>query len=123
MKVIIAGSRNCNSYLIVCKAIIASNYDVNYGITEIVSGMARGVDLLGKEYGDRFDIPVIPFHADWDGPYKKLAGFVRNEEMAKYATHLIAIWDGVSSGTADMIKRAKKHNLAVFIYYYKEIPQ
>jgi len=46
MKVIIAGSRNINNYDIVLNAISDSNFD----ITEVVCGMASGVDDLGYKY-------------------------------------------------------------------------
>ena len=44
------------------------------------------------------------------------AGFDRNQEMAEYGSVLIAIWNGVSGGTNDMIEKAKKQGLIVFIY-------
>ena len=36
--------------------------------------------------------------------------------MAAYAEALIAVWDGVSGGTKDMIERAKAHGLKVYIH-------
>jgi hypothetical protein len=46
--------------------------------------------------------------------YWKRAGAFRNQQMADYADALIAITNG-SSGTADMIERAKKKGLTIFI--------
>jgi hypothetical protein len=36
--------------------------------------------------------------------------------MAQDAGALIAIWDGVSRGTADMLTRATRHGLRVYIH-------
>jgi hypothetical protein len=57
--------------------------------------------------------------ADWE-KYGKRAGYIRNEEMAKYAKQdeigiAICVWDGESKGTKHMIDLAKKYDLQVFI--------
>ena len=111
MKVIIAGSRTINSYTVVEAAIEASGFD----ITEVVSGCARGVDALGEEFAYKNHIPVKLFPADWDG-LGKVAGFIRNTNMAKYADALLAVYDGSSKGTAHMIAVAKRNGLKVFVY-------
>ena len=37
--------------------------------------------------------------------------------MAKYATHLMAIWEGQSKGTKNMIDLANEHGLKVRVTY------
>jgi hypothetical protein len=110
MKVIIAGSRDIFDYDIVKKAIEESKFE----ITEVVSGNARGVDSLGERWAYEHKIPVKRFPADWD-KHGKAAGPIRNSEMANYSEALIAIWDGSSRGTNNMIDIAKKKNLKVFV--------
>jgi hypothetical protein len=83
-------------------------------VDEEVSGDARGTDRDGESWANRHGIPVKKFPADWNGPHKKQAGFVRNEEMACYATHL-AVFPG-GRGTADMVERAKAHGLTIWDY-------
>ena len=78
--------------------------------------MARGVDFLGGLWAHNRGIPVAEFPADWD-KYGKRAGYLRNEEMARNAEALIAIWNGKSPGTKHMIDIAHKSNLKVFIYH------
>lgn len=102
MKVIIAGSRSITDYSFVSE-IIQDEED----ITEIVSGMARGVDRLAWAYGKANNIPVAEFPADWNR-YGRIAGYYRNRDMAEYADKLIAIWDGESKGTKNMIEVMKK---------------
>jgi hypothetical protein len=124
VKVIIAGGRNFTDYRTLCIAVKLSGFDNDYNITEVVSGKARGADTIGEIYATLFDIHIEPFPADWDGPNKKAAGFIRNQQMADYCEPevdgLIAMWDGESRGTLDMITRAKKRKLKVFIYNYVE---
>ncbi|MEO5581136.1 MAG: SLOG family protein [Saprospiraceae bacterium] len=78
----------------------------------MVSGTARGTDMLGERYADEKGIPKKQFPADWP-KYGKSAGYKRNTEMAKYADSLIAFWDGKSRGTKHMIDLAKQYNLKV----------
>jgi 3-keto-L-gulonate-6-phosphate decarboxylase len=116
MKTIIAGSRGCDHFGILCTAIVES--DFGNEITEIVSGGARGVDKLGERFARQFDIPLKVFLADWK-KHDKAAGMIRNREMAEYADALIAIWDCKSYGTKNMIEEAQKRNLKVYIHIYE----
>jgi len=110
MKVIIAGSRNITNYDALCEMVLRSKLD----ITEVVSGGARGVDRMGEAWAGYYNIPIRIFPADWFRS-GKAAGYIRNEEMANYADALIALWDGKSYGTANMINLAKKKDLPVYI--------
>lgn len=110
MKVIIAGSRNFDNFELLknkCDLILS-----NVIVDEIVSGTAKGVDMLGEKYANYKNFKIMRFPADWD-VFGKRAGFLRNEEMAKYADALIAFWDGESKGTKHMINLANKYNLKV----------
>ena len=131
MKVIVAGSRHIQDYSLVSTVISNTLAKYNISITEIVSGCANGPDTLGEQWAVENGIKVEPFEALWDDltvpnakiktnkwgkEYNALAGFQRNERMAEYGDVLIAIWDGKSIGTKDMIARAKKHDLFVLEY-------
>jgi len=117
MKVIIAGGREFNDLDLMTKKMdffLSHAKDLNI---EIVSGVARGADLLGEEYAKLRNYPVKQFPADWD-KYNKGAGYKRNTEMAEYADALIAFWDGESRGTMHMINIAKKKGLPVKVVEY-----
>ena len=105
-KVIIAGSRDITDYSYLKDIFNKTDLEV----VEFVSGVARGVDSLCIELAKEIKVPCALFPADWD-LYKKAAGYIRNEQMAKYATALVSIWDGESPGTKNMIDLARKHNL------------
>ncbi len=111
MKTIIAGSRSIHDRKIVEEAIKASGFT----ITEVVSGGARGVDAVGECWARDNNIPLKRFLAKWHVQGKR-AGPIRNGEMAEYAEALIAIWDGESRGTQDMIVKAKCKGLQVYVY-------
>lgn len=111
-KVIIAGSRTITDYNIVKSAILESGFKID----EIVCGLARGVDLAGKQFGTENNIPVREFIPDW-GRFGKSAGYRRNEEMAKYVGkngYLILIWDGKSRGSTHMKNLAMQYGLTIF---------
>ena len=105
-KVIIAGSRDITDYNYLKGIFNKTDLEV----VEFVSGVARGVDTLCLQLAKDLKIPCAKFPANWD-LYKNAAGPIRNEQMAKYATALISIWDGESPGTKNMIGLASKHNL------------
>lgn len=115
MKVIIAGGRDFTNYALVEDAIKCSAFE----ITQVVSGKAKGVDTLGEVWALANNVPVEAFPADWS-QHGRAAGPIRNREMAEYADALIAIWDGESKGTANMIQQARNKKLNVFIYLVKE---
>lgn len=113
MKTIIAGSRTAKKSD-VRKAIGLCSWANS--ISKVVSGMAAGADKHGEKWAEENKIEVIRFPAEWK-KYGKSAGHIRNKIMAKNAEGLIAIWDGKSRGTFNMIILAKEHGLRIFLYY------
>lgn len=113
MKVIIAGGREFNDYILLLQAIVKSDFT----ISEVVSGGARGADALGEKFARDIGLPLQRFPADWN-KHGKAAGIIRNGEMARYADALIACWDGKSTGTRNMIKQATDCGLKVYVEYY-----
>lgn len=131
MKTIIAGSRTFDDYSLIRHAIESSPW--YRAITEVVSGAQRstrveddgslfyyGVDYFGEQWARSKMIPIKRFPADWH-QYGKSAGPRRNEQMACYADALIAVWDGQSRGTSDMIRRAREHGLDTYVFLV-EVP-
>lgn len=97
MKLIIAGSRDIQ---------VDSEFIypwVSDKVTEIVCGMARGIDLCGKQFAEDYDLAVSEWPAEWD-IFGKRAGYERNNLMSLHADELLAFWDGKSKGTRHMIQ-------------------
>lgn len=114
MKTIIAGSRTITDREVLSYHLGQIVPD-DLHITEVVSGTANGVDQLGEQWADGWDIPIKRFPANWD-KYGKRAGYIRNEEMAKYAEACVIFWDGESNGTRNMIELAAKYGLKLFVF-------
>lgn len=112
MKVIIAGCRDFNDYELL-KAEVNILLLKNR-VEEIVSGCATGADTLGERYANENNIRVKRFPANW-GEHGKKAGYLRNKQMAEYATHCICFWDGKSKGTEMMINLAEEYNLKTVV--------
>lgn len=118
MKLIIAGGRDFGDYNALSVAVKTIQADIPEDEDiAIVSGTARGADRLGEQFAELNDIRVVKYPANWDY-YGKSAGFRRNEEMARNATHLLAFWDGTSRGTEHMINTAKRFELKTTVVSY-----
>lgn len=112
MKTIIAGGRDFTNYEFAREKLL------EYEITEIISGGARGADQIGEQFAREQNKPLKVFPADWN-KYGKSAGYRRNEQMAEYGEQLIAFWDGKSKGTKHMIDLAVKNKLKVKVIMYE----
>lgn len=114
MKTIIAGSRDITSYNLVATAIhIAEGHGIS--CDTIISGGCRGVDQLAIDYAVDNAIYYSVYPADWS-KFGKAAGPIRNRRMAENAHALIAIWDGKSKGTLNMINTATELGLKVYVH-------
>jgi hypothetical protein len=112
MRVIIAGSREITDPRVLLDAL----REVQWPISQVVCGMARGADRLGYDWAKANNVPIAEFPADWNR-YGKQAGMKRNAEMARNADALLALWDGESRGTEHMIYVAACNNLKVHVVY------
>lgn len=125
VRVIIAGSRSIDDYALTDAAMAQmAAGGPNRGRYEIVAGGADGVDQHAKKWAERYECEFTEFDPSrpdntrtdysWEKHGKK-AGPLRNQEMAEYADMLVAVWDGESSGTRDMIDRALDEGLEVYV--------
>lgn len=116
-RIIIAGSRNFQDEGLLFNTLDKIISEINDDI-EIIHGNCRGADLIGEKYALANDLKVIAFPAYWK-LYSKKAGYLRNLEMAKYASEvngiLVAFPLGESKGTRMMIKLAEQYGLKVYI--------
>lgn len=79
--------------------------------------MADGADTFAIRYADEHRLTKILFPANWKY-HHRFAGFLRNEDMLSIATHLVAFWDGKSSGTKHMIEIAQVKGIPLWIFNY-----
>lgn len=114
MITVIAGTRAICDYEVLKQAIAESGFT----ITKVLSGDARGVDKLGIQWARENRIRVEKFRPQWydaRGNYKPYAGFERNIQMGHQCEALIAVWDGRSKGTKQMIDAATRAGRKVFV--------
>lgn len=114
MKVIISGSRNFHDYDLV-KSIITQSH---FNITEVINGMAKGVDYCGVLYAAENNIPLANFQAEWL-KYGKAAGPIRNESMAQYADAAIICILNYSPGSMNMLFNMKKLNKRYYVVFLR----
>lgn len=141
MRLVICGSRSIKgeeAIGLIDEAVKEYGLDV----TEVISGEAEGVDAAAIEWAERNAIEVVKMPANWKGPHRKGAGYKRNTKMAWYAdmprfylVHtgtaeedvpevykgaVLAIWNGTSRGTKNMMEQGEKFNLPVFVKLHQK---
>lgn len=85
----------------------------------VVSGGARGADTMGERWAREHKIPVTIFKPDWKLHGKK-AGILRNADIIKEATHVLAFPSKSGRGTQNSIKRARDADMPLLVYYIEE---
>ena len=102
MKLAIFGSRN----------IILPNIEeyLPDGVSEIVSGGAKGIDSEAAKLAISHNIKLTEFRPDYRR-YGRGAPLKRNVQIADYADAGLAFWDGSSRGTKytiDLFRKREK---------------
>lgn len=118
-KVVVAGGRKFNDYELLKYTLDHLLCNKSQEDMIIVSGTASGADSLGERYGREMGFEIKQFPANWD-EFGKSAGYIRNEEMAKYSDAVVVFWDGESKGSKHMIDLAKKHKKQVRVIVYEK---
>ncbi len=120
VRIIVAGCRSFDDYKLLSDTLNCCLQIYDFDM-EIVSGTCRGADQLGERYAQEHKLCCKRFPANWKR-FDKAAGPIRNRQMAEYATHLVAFWDGnkIHSGTWDMIRTATKLGLNVEIIQFTQ---
>lgn len=124
MKVIVAGGREFKD-----QALMFSKLRLLFGMDrtdpdrahlvpeKFIIGGARGADTLAEDLFKAGKFPYEVCKAEW-GNHGKVAGIIRNLEMAAKADCLVAFWDGRSRGTRHMIQAALDQDLEVHVFRY-----
>ena len=109
-RVLIAGSRSFTNYEKLKKHIdfYVSKIKTNYQII-IISGGAKGTDLLGEQYAEENGFKIEKYLPDWKS-YGKSAGIKINKIMVETSDYIICFWDGISKGTKSTIDYARQFN-------------
>ena len=85
------------------------------GVTEIVSGGARGVDACARNYALSHGLKLTEFLPEYE-KYGRAAPLRRNIAIIEYADLILAFWDGKSRGTKFVIDYCEKRNIPVVVH-------
>lgn len=123
---IVAGSRGYSDYEEICTILdYVLQRKVSEGNTiEIVSGGAKGADMMAHNYAISRGFASKIIEANWDR-YGKSAGYKRNESMHTYTSltsneqrGCICFWDRESRGTKHNFKLARENGTQLVVYDY-----
>lgn len=104
MKVAVVGSRGL-------RVPDLQNY-LPEGVTEIISGGAKGVDACAKEYALTHGLKLTEYLPEYE-KYGKAAPLKRNIAILESADVVLAFWDGASRGTKHVIDNCKARGIPV----------
>src|SRR5262249_11205020 len=99
MKLIIAGSHNFTDYQRLCQVLAPERHRV----TQVLTGGARGAELLGYRWAWKHAVQHQLFRADWERG-GKVAGVRRNHQMAQAGDVLVVFGPTTAPGTAHLIQ-------------------
>ena len=107
MKVAVVGSRG----------LTVSNLEkyLPDGVTEIVSGGAKGIDTCAREYAITNGIKLTEYLPEYK-KYGRSAPLKRNITIIEYADLVLAFWDGTSRGTKYVIDNCKGRGILVKVF-------
>lgn len=117
MKIAIVGSRGWKDREIIKKYISTLPKD-----TVIVSGGAKGADLIAESCAKELGLETKIFLPEWS-EHGSRAGIFRNSLIVSYSDKVVAFWDGQSKGTKDTIDKALKASNIKEILIIKEIQE
>lgn len=116
MRVLICGSREWADGGAIYQKLAQLHDGKNVVI--VIEGECRGADVLGRQAAEQLRIPVLAFPAEWK-KYGRSAGPIRNAQMLREGKPavVLAFHDDLahSAGTKDMVERAKKAGLKVWV--------
>ncbi len=110
-KLIVTGLRTCERKDLVFAEISKYISEIG-GVDEIVSGGSKGVDAYTRQYAEEHSIKFKEFAPDFQS-HINAATFIRDSDMAEYATHLLVLSNGISKESKNLIAEARSHNLQV----------
>jgi hypothetical protein len=110
MRVLLCGGRDYDNR----EAVFAALHGLaeQHGWLTIIEGGARGADRLAREWARLCYHGLVTIEAEWN-QYGRKAGPLRNERMiVSGKPDLVLAFPG-NDGTADMVRRAKHHRVAL----------
>ncbi len=105
MRVLVCGGRDFHDWGLLSATLSDIIPEERRHRAVIISGHARGADLLGERWAKEHGVALNVFPADWNRLGRK-AGPIRNRQMLVEGRPQLVVAFAGKEGTADMIKQA-----------------
>lgn len=113
MKILVCGCRHWRDEKRIYG--VLENLHSKHGQFTLIHGAAKGADSMAADWAKENQLYSIAYPARWSEHGRK-AGPIRNAAMLHEHPDLcVAFWDGISAGTADMIRKAVRARVQVLI--------
>lgn len=124
MRILVCGGRDYTNWDFFCKKLrtcsplfndILTEYEHGNGVEPvpvIIQGGASGVDQMARLYAECYFLEVEEYPAEWN-TYGKAAGPIRNQRMLEEGKPDFVVAFPGGTGTADMVRRAKREGVPV----------
>ncbi len=86
------------------------------GVTEIISGGAKGVDTSAREFAVEHRLKLTEFLPDYKR-YGHVSPLKRNITIIENADLVLAFWDDVSRGTKYVIDNCRERDIPIKVIY------
>jgi hypothetical protein len=107
-KIGIIGSRRRDDHLTFSQIYVEFNKLYEEGDWIVSGGCPKGGDRIAEVIAKQYSIPILILYANWE-KYGRLAGFIRNTDIAKYSDIILAsVSNDRTGGTEDTLRKFKK---------------
>ncbi len=118
-RLLVTGSRSIFNARVVHYALVQVFHDLGRPVDELIHGGAIGVDTLAGEWAKtQQNLAVRVVRPTTPG---KRGYIERDLAMVDMATHVVAIWDGTSSGTRITMEYAKSKGKLHSLWYLEHV--
>ena len=87
------------------------------GVTEFISGAAKGIDTSAREYARKHRIFLTDILPEYD-LYGRRAPLIRNDLIISLSDMVLIFWDGQSRGTGYVVRKCKELGKPYILYTY-----
>lgn len=116
MRLLVCGDRNWSNHAYIYD--VLNRCSLLFKIDAIVEGAARGADAIAASWAIANQVTLDSYPAEWE-TFGKAAGPRRNQQMLNTKPDLVIAFHNdlpSSKGTKDMVERAKKAGLHVWVF-------
>jgi hypothetical protein len=115
----VTGPRKFNSKKLVWETLTQAVVELDRGLPSLlIHGDGDGVDEHSDSWAKSNGIPTDPMPPEYENfkGFRHVAPLARNTDLVNRADVVVGIWDGLSTGTKDAIKKALQGGKIVRVY-------